>query len=72
MQVRAKVRMVHGNALREAGEVFPWLGPGEPPEALCEKNASEAAGNGGKARGGIPYSKSAVAVSGSATRAAGR
>ena len=35
MQVRAKIIMVHGNVLREAGEVFPWLGPGDPPLALC-------------------------------------
>lgn len=67
MQVRAKVIMAHGNVLREAGEVFPWLGPGEPPQALCEKIDSEAAGSGGKARGGIPYSKSAAA-----TQAAGK
>lgn len=58
MDVRAKVKMVHASTLREPGEVFAWLGPGEPPGTLCEKVNAKAVKSPGNMREGEPYAAS--------------
>ena len=67
MQVRAIKKMVHASTLWEVGEVFEWVGAGEPPAELCEKVKG---GNAKPAKKSGTDSNVPFAVSMTATQAA--
>lgn len=59
MVVRALRRMVHANVIREAGEVFAWMGGANIPASLVEEvKTTEAVVGKAKKKSGVSYGDS--------------